>query len=281
MTVRIVTDSACDLTTAEADDLGIEVVPLTIRFGEDEYVDRTELDVQSFYRTMAEEDALPETAAPAPGAFEAAFRRLADEGADAVVCINLSSKLSATHQSARTAAASLEGQVDVRTIDSNSITAGLGSQVLRAARLARDGAGVDEVVAAVESVVPRTRVYGVLDTLENLRKGGRIGGAQALLGSMLSIKPALDLSSGEVQEAGKPRTRKKALQWLADQVLAHDRVEDLAIMHGEAPDVDLVLDMLADRYPRDEIRVGHIGAVIGTHGGPRVVGACFVVPEAT
>src|SRR5690606_24741440 len=123
---------------------------------------------------------------------------------------------------------------------------------------------------------PRTRVYGVLDTLDNLKKGGRIGGAQALLGSMLSIKPALDLSSGVVQEAGKPRTRKKALQWLADQVLAHDHVEELAIMHGDAPDVDAVLELLAPRYGRDQIRVGHIGAVIGTHGGPRVVGACFL-----
>lgn len=278
MTVRIVTDSACDLTTAEADELGIEVVPLTIRFGADEYVDRTELDVNQFYATMASSEHMPETAAPAPGAFETTFRRLADEGADAVVCIDLSSKLSATFQSARTAAASLEGTVDVRTVDSGSITAGLGTQVLLAARAARDGASADEVVALVEALVPRTRVYGVLDTLDNLKKGGRIGGAQALLGSMLSIKPAIDISSGEVMEAGKPRTRKKALQWLADQVLAHDRVEELAIMHGEAPDVDAMLDLLAPRYSRDDIRVGHIGAVIGTHGGPRVVGACFLTP---
>lgn len=281
MTVRIVTDSSCDLTAEEVEELGIEIVPLTIRFGDEEFVDRTELDVRSFYRKMAELDVLPETAAPAPGAFETAFRRLADDGADAVVCINLSSKLSATHQSARTAAGSLEGQVDVRAVDSSSITAGLGTQVLHAARAARDGATADEVVAVVEALVPRTRVYGALDTLDNLKKGGRIGGAQAFLGSVLSVKPAIDLSSGEVEEAGKPRTRKKALQWLADQVLAHDRVEDLAIMHAEAPDVDAMLDLLAPRYSRDDIRVGHIGAVIGSHGGPRLVGACFLVPDPT
>ena len=276
MAVRIVTDSACDLTAAETDELGIEVVPLTIRFGADEFVDRTELGVDEFYERMATSEELPETAAPAPGAFEQVFRRLADEGADAVVCINLSAGLSATHQSARTAAGSLEGSVDVRTIDSRSITAGLGTQVLRAATAARDGASADEVVALVEDLVPRTRVLGVLDTLDNLKKGGRIGGAQALLGSMLSIKPAIDISSGEVKEAGKPRTRKKALQWLADQVLAHDHVDGLAIMHGNAPDVDVVLDLLAPRYSRDDIRVGQIGAVIGSHGGPRVVGACFL-----
>ncbi len=277
MPVRIVTDSACDLTTSEADELGIEVVPLSIRFGAQEFVDRVELDVHEFYRRMAASDELPETAAPAPGAFDERFRRLAEEGADGIVCIDLSGELSATHQSARTAANSIEG-IDVRTVDSHSITAGLGTQVLAAARAARDGATADEVVALVESLQPRTRVYGVLDTLDNLKKGGRIGGAQALLGSMLSIKPALDLSSGVVQEAAKPRTRKKALQWLADQVLAHDRVDELAVMHGDAPDVDALLDLLAPRYPRHAIRVGHIGAVIGTHGGPRVVGACFLTP---
>jgi len=273
--VRIVTDSACDLTNEESTALGIEVVPLSIRFGDEEFVDRVELDVHEFYERMDASDALPETAAPAPGAFDQCFRRLADDGADGIVCINLSGDLSATYQSARTAANAIDG-VDVRTIDSHSITAGLGTQVLLAAHAARDGASTDEVVALVESLQPRTRVYGVLDTLDNLKKGGRIGGAQALLGSILSIKPAVDISSGLVEEAGKPRTRKKALQWLADQVLAHGQVTELAVMHGDAPDVEDVLDLLAPRYPRSEIRVGHIGAVIGTHGGPRVVGVCFL-----
>ena len=275
MPVRIVTDSACDLTNEESTALGIEVVPLSIRFGDEEFVDRVELDVHEFYERMDASDALPETAAPAPGAFDQCFRRLADDGADGIVCINLSGDLSATHQSARTAANAIDG-VDVRTIDSHSITAGLGTQVLLAAHAARDGASTDEVVALVEALQPRTRVYGVLDTLDNLKKGGRIGGAQALLGSILSIKPAVDISSGLVEEAGKPRTRKKALQWLADQVLAHGQVTELAVMHGDAPDVEVVLDLLAPRYPRSEIRVGHIGAVIGTHGGPRVVGVCFL-----
>ena len=275
--VRIVTDSSCDLTPDEADQLGIEIVPLSIRFGDDEYVDRSELSAAAFYETMAKSPLLPSTAAPAPGAFETVFRRLLDDGADAVVSVNLSEALSATIQSARTAAAAIDGAA-IRTIDSRSITAGLGTQVLHAARAARDGASADEVAAVVEGLVPRTRVYGVLDTLDNLKKGGRIGGAQALLGSMLSIKPAIDISTGEVTEAGKPRTRKKALQWLADRVLEHDRVEDLAIMHGQASDVDDMLALLAPRYDRSDIKVDLIGAVIGSHGGPRVVGACFLVP---
>jgi DegV family protein with EDD domain len=276
--VRIVTDSSCDLTPEEADSLGIEIVPLSIRFGDDEYTDRTELSAAAFYEKMAASPHLPSTAAPAPGAFETTFRRLLDDGADAVVSINLSEALSATIQSARTAAAAVDG-ADIRAVDSRSITSGLGTQVLRAARAARDGASADEVVGIVEALVPRTRVVAVLDTLDNLKKGGRIGGAQALLGSMLSIKPAIDISTGEVQEAGKPRTRKKALQWLADQVLAHDRVEELAIRHGNAPDIDTMLGLLAPRYDPSDIKVDLIGAVIGAHGGPRVVGACFLVPE--
>ena len=273
--VRIVTDSSCDLTHEEADALGVEIVPLSIRFGDDEYTDRTELSATAFYEKMAASPHLPATAAPAPGAFETVYRRLLDDGADAVVTINLSESLSATIQSARTAAAAVEG-ADIRCIDSRSITAGLGTQVLHAARAARDGATADEIENLVSGLVARTKVLGVLDTLDNLKKGGRIGGAQAFLGSMLSIKPAIDISTGEVQEAGKPRTRKKALQWLADQVLAHDDVEELAVMHGEAPDIDDFLALLSPRFGPTDVRVGLIGAVIGAHGGPRVIGACFL-----
>ncbi|MFA5565039.1 MAG: DegV family protein [Acidimicrobiia bacterium] len=278
MTVRIVTDSSCDLSHEETTALGIEVVPLTIRFGQKEYVDREELSVDDFYTEMAANAELPETAAPAPGAFEMVFRKLAEEGASGVVCINLSSQLSATFQSARTAANALEGGVPVAVIDSNSITAGLGTQVLEAAKAAQRGATVEEITELVNNMVKRTHVVGVLDTLENLKKGGRIGGAAALLGSMLSIKPAIDISSGAVKEAGKPRTRKKAIQWLADQVLASGEVEQLAIMHGNAPDeeIETLLGILAPRFERENIRIGKIGAVIGTHGGPRVIGACFL-----
>jgi DegV family protein with EDD domain len=279
MAVRIVTDSSCDLTTEEADELGIEIVPLSIRFGSEEFTDRVDLTVDEFYKRLAESSALPETSAPAPGAFEEVFRRAVELGADAVVCINLSSELSATIQSAQNAARALEGVIDVRVIDSRSITSGLGSQVLAAAQAARDGKTVDEIVALVEDMVERTHVIGALDTLENLKKGGRIGGAQALVGNLLSIKPLLDISTGKVEEAGKARTRKKALQWLADKVLEQPAVEHLCVTHGNAPDVDEFLGLIAARYPRSGIRIGIIGPVIGTHGGPRVIGVTWQDPR--
>jgi DegV family protein with EDD domain len=235
-----------------------------------------DLTVEQFYEKLASSADLPETAAPAPGAFEEAFRRQAQAGADAVVCINLSSGLSATYQSAQTAASA--GDLDVRVVDSRSTTSGLGTQVTLAAEAAAGGASADDVVALVEGLVGRTHVVGALDTLDNLKKGGRIGGAQALLGSLLSIKPLLDISSGEVAEAGKARTRRKALEWLRDQIFALPVVEHLCVAHGMAPDLDEMLALLAPRYPADTIRVTTIGPTIGTHGGPRVMGLTWLDP---
>jgi DegV family protein with EDD domain len=274
--VRIVTDSASDLGVDDATALDIGVVPLSIRFGSEEYVDREQLSVADFYARMASSGELPETAAPSPGAFETAFRKAAADGADTVVCINLSSQLSATMQSALNAAKALEGELDVRVVDSKSITAGLGTQVIEAAKLARTGASADDVVARVNELVAGTEIYGALDTLENLEKGGRIGKARSMLGSMLSIKPLIHIADGAVEEAGKQRTRRKALEWLRDKLYDEGDVRYLTIAHGEAPDLDDFLDLISERYPRDEVRIGKIGAVIGTHGGPRIIGVCYV-----
>jgi DegV family protein with EDD domain len=278
MAVRIVTDSACDLAEADASEFGIGVVPLTIRFGADEFVDREQLSVDEFYRRLASSPSLPETSAPSVGAFEQAFRKAAAEGADDVVCIDISSGLSATMQSAQNAATAVADAVAVHVVDSRSVSLGLGSVVLQAARAARDGATASDVVALANDLVHRTRVYAALDTLEYLKKGGRIGNAQALLGTMLSIKPLVDLSSGVTEEAGKARTRKKALAWLAEKVLEQPKLPELWVMHSQAPDIDEFLDLLAGTYARDEINVGIIGATIGTHAGPRVMGVAFQVP---
>lgn len=276
--VRIVSDSSCDLTQAEADAHGIEIVPLSIRFGDTEYTDRQDLSVEEFYSKMAAAPALPETAAPAPGAFEAAFTRAKENGADAVVCINISSDLSATMQSAQTAAKSFEGDMPVHVVDSKSITAGLGTLVLIAADKAEQGADADAIVAEIGGLIPRTRVFGALNTLENLKKGGRIGGATAMLGSMLSIKPIVDISTGRVEEAAKQRTRKKSLSWLYDRMKADGAIEHVAVYHGDAPDIEDFLELIAPTFPRDTIRIGKIGAVIGTHGGPEIMGATWITP---
>jgi DegV family protein with EDD domain len=275
MGVRVVTDSGCDLPDDLVERLGIEIVPLTIRFGSEELIDRKELTTGEFWRRLETSAVLPETAAPSPGTFEQAFRRLVDDGATGIVCINISSKLSGTMQSAEVAAKALEGVCPVEVVDSLHVSMGLGNLCLAAARQAADGADLSGVVADVLDRRARTKLYGTLDTLEYLKKGGRIGNARALLGSMLAIKPVVEVRDGLVEEAGKVRTRSKALRLLADRVREHEPVENLAVLHGGAPDLDQLLDQLDPMVPRDEIVIGHIGPVIGTHAGPRVIGVTF------
>ena len=277
MTIRIVTDSASDISLEEAEDLGIEIVPLSIRFGEAEYTDLVDLSVSDFYQKMAESDLLPSTAAPSPGAFEAAFKRCAEAGAEGVICINLSLALSATGQAAQLAADALADTLPVKCIDSKSITCGLGTIIRKAAGAAKDGGSMDEIVALVENLASRTRIFATLDTLENLKKGGRIGGAKAMLGTMLQFKPCLDLSSGEVVEAGRQRTRKKSLIWLKEVLESEGEISELSIIHGDAPDLEEFATLISDIIPIDQIRINQLGAVIGTHGGPRVLGVTYLV----
>jgi DegV family protein with EDD domain len=275
MPVRIVTDSACDLPEAACSELGVEVVPLTIRFGEREYVDRVELSTEAFWREVQSASALPETAAPSVGAFEETFRRLADDGADGIVCINLSAGLSATMQSAQVAAKALDGQIPIEVVDSESASMGIGNLAVYAARRAQSGATVDEIVREVEDRRSRQHVFATLDTLEFLRKGGRIGGAQAMLGSMLSIKPVIEVREGVVEQAAKVRTRSKALRYLVDQI-PEGNVEAISVLHAMAPDLDEFLALMEPKVPDAEVMVGTIGPVIGVHTGPRVIGIAFV-----
>ncbi len=276
MGVRVVTDSSCDLPVARAEELGIEIVPLTIRFGSKEYVDRVELTNEEFWQKVATSDVLPETAAPSAGAFEETFRRLAEEGADGIVCINLSSRLSATMQAAQLAAKALKGTCPVEVVDSLNVSMALGLQCINAVNLADGGADVDAIARATEDQALRTKLFGALDTLEHLRRGGRIGAAQALLGGVLSIKPVIEVRDGAVAEAGKVRTRSKSLQLLADKVAHAPNPEQVFAFDAQAPDIDELVDLLGATVPRDQIEFGTIGPVIGTHAGPRTIGVGWV-----
>ena len=277
MGVRIVSDSACDLPPELCKELGIEIVPLTIRFGDDELVDRVELTTESFWQRLANSKVLPETAAPSVGAFESAFRGLSERGADGIVCINLSSRMSATMQSAQIAAKTLDHRCPVEVIDSKSASMGIGMQCLEAVRVARNGGDMHDVVAAVESVRDRSHILFTVDTLEYLRKGGRIGGAQAMLGSMLSIKPVITVKEGAVEPAGKVRTRSKALRFVVDRVKERP-VESLCVVHAQAADVDEFIAMLEPIVPDTEIVVGTIGPVVGVHTGPGAMGVTWFEP---
>jgi DegV family protein with EDD domain len=278
MAVRVVTDSACDLPPEMCEKLGIEVVPLTIRFGDREYVDRKELSSDEFWRQLSSAAVLPETAAPSVGAFEETFRKLHDEGADGIVCVNLSAHLSATMQSAQVAAKALDGLCPIEIIDSASASMGIGIHALHASRRAAAGADAATIAREITESRERQKLFAALDTLEYLRKGGRIGGAQAMLGSMLSIKPIITVEEGAVEQAGKVRTRSKALKFMLDRV-PEGKVESICVMHSGADDLDEFLELLRPKVPGAEIAVGHIGPVVGVHVGPRAVGLTWIERE--
>ena len=277
--IRVVTDSACDLSAGVAADHGITVVPLSIRFGSDEFVDGRGLTTGEFWARCKASDVLPETAAPSPGAFQEAFLAAAADGYDGVLSISISGGVSATFQAAAAAAKAVGDTIEVRPVDSRSMTLGLGLIALDLAELAATGADLDTLEARAAFLIPRTQVFGLVDTLEHLEKGGRIGGARALLGSLLSIKPVVTLVDGVVGEESKQRTRGRSLQYLAAKALESPTVSRIAIADGAATDIDEFLALLADQKSEHPLFVSQLGPVVGTHTGPGTIGLCMITAD--
>jgi DegV family protein with EDD domain len=277
--IRVVSDSACDLNADLAAERGVTIVPLSIRFGSEEFVDGSTLSTDDFWARCAASPVLPETSAPSPGAFQAAFVAADDDGYDGVLSISLSAGVSATYQAAVTAAKTVGDRIPVRTIDSRSMTMGQGLMALDLAELAAGGASLDELTARAEQLIPRTRVFGVVDTLEHLEKGGRIGGARALLGSLLSIKPVVTLVDGVVAEESKQRTRSRSLRYLADKAKTAAPLSRLAVCNGAAADIDEFLEMIEGVQTQHPLVVVDLGPVVGTHTGPGTIGVCMVAPD--
>ena len=281
MVVRIVTDSTADLPTEVANALGITVVPLTVFFGEEAYLDGVELDNAGFYTKMASSKDLPRTSQPAPAAFQEAFKRLIDEGADAILSVHLSSKLSGTYQSACTARDSLPEdirKVPIEVIDSLTISVGMNYAIQQAARLAREGKSLEEIKAATEDTLGRSKILAVLDTLEYVRRGGRIGGASAMLGNMLSFKPIIALTGGEVVPVERPRTRAKAYARVAQLLSEQGPLEYVAIIETNSEVGQQLGEVIQSVYSGELSHYG-LGAAIGTHTGPGTAAIAYVTAK--
>jgi DegV family protein with EDD domain len=274
--IRVVTDSACDLSAELAAQLGVSVVPLSIRFGSEEFVDGSTLSTDDFWAKCAVNAQLPETSAPSPGAFQEAFVAAADEGYEGVLSLSLSSGVSATFQSAVAAAKSVEDRITVHTVDTRSMTMGQGLMVMDIAEMAANGATLDELEARATALIPRTQVYGIVDTLEHLEKGGRIGGAKALLGSLLSIKPVVALVDGVVEEESKQRTRSRSIKYLADKAKDSAPISRLGVANGAATDIADFLVLDQDVPTEHPLVVADLGPVVGTHTGPGTIGLCII-----
>jgi len=275
MTVRVVTDSSADLSPALAGELGIEVVPLKVRFGDEELIDGVDLTPADFWARMRASHTIPQTAAPSPGDFERAFTKALDEGATGIVCVTISSNASASHRAAELAAEQFAGRCPVAVVDSLSVSAGLGNLCRAAARRAVEGDRVEAIAARLEQLRGAASLYGAVATLEYLRRGGRIGTAKALLGTALAIRPVLKAKQGTVDLTAMVRTRRRALAWMADRLDQDRPVESVTVFHGDASDVDAFVEMLAARAPGQPIDIAVMGPVLGTHVGPGTVGVAY------
>jgi DegV family protein with EDD domain len=273
--IRIVTDSSCDLPEDLLEEHRITVVPLTIRFGTEDLVDREELTVDQFWERLLSGDELPETAAPSVGRFQEAFRRLSTEGADGIVVVCISSGISATHQSAVLAAEEFRGGVPIRVVDSELVSAALGLVVIEAAETAARGVPIDDVEAAAVNAARATNLYATLNTLEYLKRGGRIGSAAAFFGNLLDVKPLITFKDGVVEAAGRVRTRRKALAAVIDHVKnLGEQIERLGVIHSDPEDLSEFLSMLDEVHPGEPL-AARLGPVVGTHAGPGVAGVVY------
>ena len=273
MTVKLVTDSTSDLPQDLADSLGIELVPANIHFGNETFKDGVDLSHDDFYERLTHGDTFPRTSQPSPGEFAQVYERLAQD-ADAIVSIHISSKLSGTYNSAVHGKREADVACPIEVIDSQQASLALGMAAVAAARAASAGGTADEVASEARDAASRSVCTALLDTLEYLQKGGRIGKASAMMGSLLKIKPIIIIRDGEVQQFAKERTLNKALSRLEEAARDLAPIEELGVIYStERDDALRVAENLRDLLPEGkEPIIARIGPAIGAHAGPGAIG---------
>ena len=271
MTVRIVTDSLSDITSDVAGKLGITVVPLYVRFGKEVYRDRVEMTTEEFYRRLVHDAVLPSTTQPTPNDFAEVYKNLAKE-TDEILVMVVSSKLSGTYQSALQARDLIKGKCRIEVIDSLTVAMSMGLIVIAAAKKAQAGASLDEVADWMRKAMPRSHLFAFFDTLKYLAKGGRIGKAQGLLGSMLSVKPILTVKDGEMAPLTRVRSMNAGLDYLYNTASGFSHIEGLAVEHATTPDdADKLVERLSSLFPKERIYRSTISPVVGTYAGPNAL----------
>ena len=274
--VKVVCDSTADVPADVIKKYGISVVPLNVLFGTETFVDGIDIKPQQFYKKLVESKIHPTTSAPSPGHFSELYTRLSKE-TDEILVILLSSKISATHESAIQAKALVGDICKIEVVDSLQTCGGLGLPVIRAAEAAESGVKLDELAAMARDWCTRTHAYMVFDTLEYLRKGGRIGRAQALLGGFLKITPVLTLKDGIITPVQRTRSRAQAIDTLVNLVKGANNIESLMIEDATtSDDLEILAGKLAGIYPKEKTYRGTVSPVIGTHVGPHVLAAHFI-----
>lgn len=271
MTVKIVTDSVADLPSQVVKELGITVIPLLVRFGTELYRDGIDLTADEFYDMLARSKVFPVTSVPSPATFADAYDKLAEETGE-ILAIMVSSKLSGTYEVALQSIGLMKRKCRVEVVDSLCAVMAQGFVVMKAAEAANAGASLDEVIEVTRKNIPRAGFLAAFDTLEYLRRGGRIGKAQAFLGSMLKINPLITLKDGVVEPAGRTRSRAKAVDHLYNFAMSYSYIEEMAVEHTACPDeAEALIKRLSSKFPRERIYRSKMTPAIGTHTGPRLL----------
>lgn len=276
--IGIVTDSTCDLGPEKLASLSVEMVPLKVTFGEESFLDWIDLTPAAFYEKLGSSPVLPKTSQPSPADFAAVYAKLAGQGFTGIVSVHISSALSGTMESAIMAAA--EAPIPVRIVDTRSVNMATGLAVLAAVDARDAGAGLAATEKAAQDAADSTRIMFALDTLEYLVKGGRAGKAQGLAASLLNIKPVLTINKeGTIEPFKKVKGMKKAIQEMAAQAAedANGGRIKVGLLHAQAPDLveELKQALDASGTAYDIAAVVSVGAVIGTHAGPRAIGLAY------
>jgi len=275
MTVKIVTDSSCDLPAEIVQELGITVVPLYVRFGEEVYREQVDISLDEFYQRLEHGPIHPVTIQPSPQDFITAYQEVVP-GADGVVSIHISSKLSGTCNSALQGKEMAETECPIEVIDSQVITVGLGLICIAAAAMAKAGQSLLEVTERVKQMIPNVHLLCLLDTLKYLQKGGRIGKAKALLGSVLNVKPLITLKEGEVVPAGQVRSRSKGIERLVSFAENTQNIDDLAVAYNTTPDeAQALAERLGSIFTKEAVKVVRLGTTLGVHMGPGALAVGF------
>ena len=268
VTVKIVTDSVADLPPQVAEELGITVIPLNVRFGTEVYRDRIDITTEQFYDRLRYSKILPVTSVPSPVTFAEVYDKLAEE-ADGILAIILSSKLSGTYEVAVQSVGLMKKKCRVEVVDSGWAVMAQGFVVMKAAQAAKAGASFDEVIEVARKNMSRVDMYAAFDTLEYLKRGGRIGKAQALLGSIIKVNPIVTLRNGVVEPAGRTRSRAKAIDYLCDCAMSYAYIEEMAVEDAACPDdANKLVKRLSSKFPKERIYRSKTTPVIGTHTGP-------------
>ncbi|MFC2062851.1 DegV family protein [Chloroflexota bacterium] len=271
MTVKIITDSVADVPPQIAKDLGITIVPLVVSFGTDFYRDGVDLTTEKFYDKLAHSRVFPTTGAPGPGVFAEAYDRLAKE-TDGIIAIIVSAKVSATYEAAVQGRELSKSKCRLEIVDSRRGIMGEGLVAIAAAKAARAGAGFDELVEVIRRNIERSDIRIAFDTLEYLRRGGRIGAAQAFMGAMLRVNPILTLNDKGVQPVAREHSRAKAIDYLYNFAMSYTSIDEMAIEDATTPDEASVLtERLSSIFPKERIYRTKVSPVVGAHVGPRAL----------